>query len=245
MEQSTNLALPGHVTDTDVFSVPRDIIQDRESYIVEACRGHCVLHLGCCDYPFTQRAIASKKWLHARIQEVAKGTTGLDMSAEGHEECKKLGHGDNIIVDDACTVQNIPNSPFDAIVAGEIIEHLPNPGVMLTNMRKFLRPGGKLIITTPNAFSLRKQFRVSLGNESVHRDHVMYFSHRTLARLLVMSGYRVVKQANYRVHKNVPWLSRTLEYVASIVNGGLLEGLVVEAEVDPKSDKAMQETPVT
>ena len=42
---------------------------------------------------------------------------------------------------------------FDTIIAGEIIEHLENPwAVFYKAVRKHLKRGGQLIITTPNPF---------------------------------------------------------------------------------------------
>jgi len=215
--------------ETDLFSVPKDIIWNREEHILAQCEGKSVLHLGCCDHPFTEDAIREGRWLHDRIAAVASRLTGLDLSEQGLDACKRMGRGDDIVLGDACSIDTIPGAPFERIVAGEIIEHVPNPGGMLTNMRQFLAPGGHLIVTTPNAFSLRKQLRVMTGKESVHRDHICYFSHRTLAQLLRMSGYEVIQQSNVALHRHVPPLSRALEKAASILNSGMLEGLYVEA----------------
>lgn len=40
---------------------------------------------------------------------------------------------------------------FDIIIAGDVIEHVENQGLFLTNIHRHLKPNGKLIITTPNA----------------------------------------------------------------------------------------------
>ena len=193
-----------------------------------------MLHLGCCDHPFTVDAIESGRWLHGRIEDAAETLVGLDLSEEGLEACRRLGKDTNIVLGDACRIDALPHAPFERIVAGEIIEHVPNPGEMLVNMRRFLAPDGRLIITTPNAFSLRKQLRVMAGKESVHRDHVCYFSHRTLEQLLRMSGYEVTFQANVALHDHVPWFSRTLERIASMMSSAVLEGLYVEARPGPE-----------
>src|SRR2546425_668510 len=43
---------------------------------------------------------------------------------------------------------------FDSIVAGELIEHLANPGMFLKSARARLRPDSQLILTTPNPFGI-------------------------------------------------------------------------------------------
>lgn len=42
---------------------------------------------------------------------------------------------------------------FDAILLGEILEHVPRPGTLVEQCRDRLRPGGILVITTPNGLS--------------------------------------------------------------------------------------------
>ena len=39
---------------------------------------------------------------------------------------------------------------FDVIIAGEVVEHIPDMGQFLTEMNRILKPGGTLCISTPN-----------------------------------------------------------------------------------------------
>ncbi len=46
-------------------------------------------------------------------------------------------------------------SYFDVVVAAEVIEHLENPRCMVRDLFRLCRPGGSVIVTTPNNESLR------------------------------------------------------------------------------------------
>ena len=82
---------------------------------------------------------------------------------------------------------------FDCIVGGEIIEHLPNPGHFLSNMRKHLKDGGTLIITTPNPFYIKQTWKIWRYNRpSVHEEHTCWFDPITLCNLCAMSGLEVI-----------------------------------------------------
>lgn len=58
------------------------------------------------------------------------------------------------------------NNFFDLVIATEIIEHLDQPGRLLTEAKRVLRPGGRLIITTP----------VKVGGRLTDRLHVREFA---------------------------------------------------------------------
>jgi SAM-dependent methyltransferase len=64
-----------------------------------------------------------------------------------------------------------PDATFDVVIAAEIIEHLAlNPVWALAEIHRVLRPGGRLIITTPNALSLdRLDVYLHGGSPSVDR----------------------------------------------------------------------------
>jgi SAM-dependent methyltransferase len=52
---------------------------------------------------------------------------------------------------------------FDAVFAGEIIEHLVDTGAFVAELRRVLAPGGIAVITTPNLASLENRARLLLG----------------------------------------------------------------------------------
>ncbi len=141
--------------------------------------------------------------LHKFIMKYAKELWGLDIDKERIENLKKKGY--NVIYDDVQKLDNLSklNKKFDVIVAGELIEHLENPGLFLDNIKKFLKSNGILIITTPNMLSLRYIIRHTLfGLESPHwKDrnceikygHVIGFSKILLENLLLRKNYQIIE----------------------------------------------------
>jgi SAM-dependent methyltransferase len=85
------------------------------------------------------------------------------------------------------TLDELPEGPFDAIVLGDVIEHLPDPARALSVLRGRLRPGGVLVLMIPDAGS--RVARV-LGRRwwSVIPTHVQYFTRRSIATLLHREG---------------------------------------------------------
>ena len=70
------------------------------------------------------------------------------------------------------------------IVAGELIEHLSNPGIFLKNMHMHLKNSGRFIITTPNAYALRYTIKHLLSGIVVpNSQHAFYFDYFTLKEL--------------------------------------------------------------
>ncbi len=59
---------------------------------------------------------------------------------------------------------------FDAIVAGEVIEHMIDVSAFLGNCRDVLKPDGWLIVSTPNLVSLKNRILMLLG----HRPRFAY-----------------------------------------------------------------------
>lgn len=215
------------------FQLPRRLV-NREDYIVRHCREKRVLHVGCVDYSSFgewESTIDSNRWLHRKIERVATEVVGLDIAEEAVERLKTKHGVRNIYQGDAQHLERLEKGKFDVVVAGEIIEHLPCPGALLRSARSTLLDKGQLIITTTNAYCLRRLLRIPFGSESVHGDHTAYFSHRTLYRLAEISGYSVAEQCAYRLPDTSFGLPYLAERLASIVSPNLCEGLVCRLEM--------------
>ena len=77
---------------------------------------------------------------------------------------------------------------FDAIVMGDVIEHLPRPADALDRMAEMLNPGGVAYLALPNAGS-RLARRMGARWWSVIPTHVQYFTRPSLFTLLRRRGW--------------------------------------------------------
>jgi SAM-dependent methyltransferase len=81
---------------------------------------------------------------------------------------------------------------FDAVVLGDVIEHLPDPGKALDRIASLTAPGGVLYLALPDAGSRIARL---LGARwwSVIPTHVQYFTRASLARLLTSHGWELLE----------------------------------------------------
>jgi 2-polyprenyl-3-methyl-5-hydroxy-6-metoxy-1,4-benzoquinol methylase len=177
-----------------------EILAGRQGFLLAACAGRSVLHVGCVDSGLTQERFDLGELLHQRLALVARELWGTDVDVEGIRWLQDLGI-ERVFPIDLCSETLGPElevASFDVIVLGEVLEHIPNPGAMLRRLRELMSPGRtRLIISVPNAFSLTGLFALAGGVESVHPDHNFYFSRTTLRTLLVKSGLSLVEEYVY------------------------------------------------
>lgn len=174
--------------------VPREPLVDRDAWILARCSGRSVLHVGCTDMPFTDRKLGEQSLLHQRLLPVCRTCVGLDCDQGGLDTLARALPGHEFLCADAERLDRcaaLADRSFDVVLAADMLEHLANPGSFIDGVKRHLaRPDGELIITTPNAFSLKRFLAMALrGVEHVHADHTAYFSHSTLSQLLRRAGY--------------------------------------------------------
>ncbi len=160
------------------------ILKNRCSFIASLVAGKSVLDIGCVGH--TLENCVQSHWLHEYLKRSAKTILGLDYEKDEIEKMKNAGY--NVISADATDFHL--NQKFEVIVAGELIEHICNPGLFLQCTKEHLSDGGRLILTTPNAnclvYFLENLF---LGKEIENSDHVCIYSPKTLSKLLEKNGF--------------------------------------------------------
>jgi SAM-dependent methyltransferase len=121
---------------------------------------------------------------------------------------------------------------FDAVVAGEVIEHVVDTDHLLREIARVLRPGGVLVITTPNLASLENRIRLLLGRYPMWMDyrvegigHLRYYTPRLLRAHLAQHGFSVERHVGNWVpflpqhwmdDRRFSWLARTGDWFPSL-----------------------------
>ena len=92
-----------------------------------------------------------------------------------------------------------------------MIEHVDAPGVLLRNCRGQMSSNSCLVITVPNAFSIRSLLHTLRGYEKVATDHVAYYSMTNLRELAARAQFEVESMKWYRYSQPRRGLDRMLD----------------------------------
>lgn len=97
---------------------------------------------------------------------------------------------------------------FDVVVFGEVIEHVPDPDFVLDEIWRTLKPGGRLIVTTPNLASWANRILLLLGIQPLFTE--------TSSRTKMGRKFKVLGQgAAVEGHLKIFTLAALVELVSS------------------------------
>jgi len=166
-------------------------------------RGKRVLDIGVVSH--SARYFDQAGWRHGRISRAAGYCLGLDILAPLVEELR--GRGFNVRCVDATSDEDL-GERFEIVFAGDVIEHVDNAVALLRFAGRHLAPGGRLYVTTPNAFSRKfyRQFRRE-GVMVTNLDHVAWISPTMALELGRRAGVRLEA---YHLAKPYSGLNRAL-----------------------------------
>jgi 2-polyprenyl-3-methyl-5-hydroxy-6-metoxy-1,4-benzoquinol methylase len=144
-----------------------------------------VLDVGC-----------STGYLAERLQQRGSTVIGIEMDERAAEAARRFCEA--VYVGDIETME-LPFEPesFDAVLCGDLIEHLRDPQGVLERLRPLLRPGGRLVLSTPNIANWAMRLSLLFGRFRytewgiLDRTHTHLFTRKTLRELLEAAGYRV------------------------------------------------------
>jgi SAM-dependent methyltransferase len=134
-------------------------------------RGRRVLDLGCRSGAFTRHFLEGNE------------VVGLDVDRAALAKAAELGI--ETVVANVEDPLPFPDESFDAVVAGELLEHLRFPGAVVSEIKRVLRQGGVLVGSVPNAFRLQSRLRFIRGHAPEDDPtHLHMFSPRQVRALL-------------------------------------------------------------
>ncbi len=142
---------------------------DRDAHIVE---------VGC----------GSGQFCYFLEREGYRRVEGFDSSPQMLEVSRRMGVT-NVRLGDGLAQLGVYHGELDAIVANDFVEHLTKPEVLvfLASARAALKPGGRLIMKTPNGASI-----FGARDRYVDFTHEVIFTAESARQVLLATGFGVV-----------------------------------------------------
>ncbi len=182
-----------------------------------------MLDVGCSSGLFLELA-RREGWnphgveISQRAVELARGSFGLEVFCGTLEEA------------------GFQDGSFDAVALWDVIEHFDDPKASLREIARITRPGGALVLCTPNCSSLFHKaahlaYRVTLGRVKgilpllYSEKHNTYFTPASLDRMLSHAAFQALARQGFSAHlgrwlrTKVPWPVRVATHVVDRLSG--------------------------
>jgi len=149
---------------------------------------------------------------------------GVEPSPEAAETARRAGYK---VFGGTLEEARYPDAAFDAVTLIELVEHLREPRALLAECRRVLRPGGVVLVTTPNAASWTARALGAHWEVFSLRGmggHVSFFNPGSLALLAARAGFAVSHFETRHVRLAEKDRSSRSGYVLAKLGAALLDG---------------------
>jgi len=138
---------------------------------------------------------AADGFLAERLTDLGWMVTAVERDPVQAERARGKCH--EVIVADLTEVAPKLCGPFDAIVYGDVLEHLSDPVSALVSVDQHLGPNGRVVVSVPNVAHLWVRLgllvgRLDYGDRGIlDRTHLRFFTRKTFLALLASAGLSV------------------------------------------------------
>lgn len=153
-----------------------------------------------------------------RMKKRGWDVEGVDIDQNLQSKLSKLGI--KLHLGDVLDLK-LPSSSYDVIVMSQTIEHVYRPRETLIEALRLLKPGGKIVITTPNvACHARTLLGPSWRGWEVPR-HLHLFSLDTLSNILKSSGFAVEEISSYAGDSAIGYFASAMSQMRAQRSNGI------------------------
>ncbi|MEW6125711.1 MAG: bifunctional glycosyltransferase/class I SAM-dependent methyltransferase [Acidobacteriota bacterium] len=135
-------------------------------------------------------------YLSAEMTKLGCRVTGIEQDAQMAELAAE--HCDNLLVGDVETMDFSDLESYDAIIFGDVLEHLRDPRAVLEKLSGKLKPGGKILMSLPNIANIWVRLNLLFGHFNyrsvgiLNESHLRFFTWKTAKQLVADSGLDIV-----------------------------------------------------
>jgi SAM-dependent methyltransferase len=147
--------------------------------------GQRVLDLGCGAGRFV-----------AALRDAGADPVGVELAEAALERARNNVPGADLRLVAPDGSLPLDHGEVDLVWCSEVLEHVPDTVALLTEVRRVLRPGGRLLVTVPDHGRVKRTL-LALAHYDAHYDplgqHVRFYTRRSLSRALRATGFTDVR----------------------------------------------------
>jgi 2-polyprenyl-3-methyl-5-hydroxy-6-metoxy-1,4-benzoquinol methylase len=165
---------------------PSDFALRSRFLLAQVQAGARVLDVGCGEGRFA-----------AELARAGAGVVGIDVAEEPLRRARARHPELDLRLVDGEGAWDLADASFDVVWAGEVIEHVADTAAWLSEVRRVLRSGGRLLMSTP-AHGALLRVRLALSGRAFARhfdplgEHLRFYTRDTLAQLIAEFGFEQV-----------------------------------------------------
>ncbi len=151
-----------------------------------------LLDFGCGDGQF----------LHM-ISKYCESSYGVDISEAAIKKATNKYPDVSFTVSEESGVIDFPDNFFDTVCAIDILEHILDVESSLEELRRILKPGGKLLIATSELTRIKMMLIILHSLDKYFypaSPHIRHFTRRNLADILTKKGFKVLRYKKNRTY---------------------------------------------
>lgn len=173
-------ALPEGLQPAD-FALRRRFLLDRVS------AGERILDVGCGDGSFASELLG-----------IGAQVVGIDVAEEPLRRARSQHPALELRLVEGEAAWPLEDASFDVVWAGEVMEHVADTAAWLSEVRRVLRSGGRLLASTPDHGPLTRLTTAISGRAFAARfnplsDHLRYYNRASITRLIEDFGFQEVE----------------------------------------------------
>lgn len=136
-------------------------------------------------------------FLQVARDEFGFDTHGVEIDSETSDICRRQ-KGLNVITGTLAQA-NYPVDFFDVVYMRTVLEHIPEPQMLLKQIYRVMKPSGLVVIEVPNVKGLVYDIAKERHTCVFGFEHLNWFSEDTLERILNQTGFRVIQTKRYSI----------------------------------------------
>jgi 2-polyprenyl-3-methyl-5-hydroxy-6-metoxy-1,4-benzoquinol methylase len=163
--------------------VPAEFELRRDFLLAHVTSGQRVLDLGC-----------GEGWFTAALAQAGASVLGADVAEEPLRRARAAHPGLELELLEDEAGWELPDGAFDVVWAGEVIEHVADTAGWLSELRRVLRSGGTLLLST-SSLGRAELLAAALSRDAFaarfepRSDHLRHYSRTTLTALIGDFGF--------------------------------------------------------